>query len=111
MNAKLTPRLYCDLQQQHYRYIKGVQDKICALKDHVDTTAIVIGLSEKGSERTYHYSNKTEAEAAFNQYDNVDLHPTGPWFRAEGFMSDALANSLIPTLKENNPTTDYDPKS
>lgn len=71
------------LESQGYRHVTLRNGRVCAVKDLVFTTALLVGIDPIGYSLRYCYEHADEAEAALAAWDGHG-HPGGPWIKCKG---------------------------
>lgn len=71
------------LGAQGYRHVTLRGGRVCAVKDFVFTTALLVGIDPFGYTLRYCYEHAAEAEAALAGWDGTG-HPGGPWIKCKG---------------------------
>jgi hypothetical protein len=84
------------LTKNGYTNLKIISGLICGLHDYVTTRAIVVGLNADSYERRYCYQNRDEANAAFSDFKNTDVHPRGNWIKLKGVYKGKAVDLLNP---------------
>lgn len=98
MKKLIDPMLAHSLRQQGYTHIVNKRGKVCAIKDFMVTTAIVVGLDDCGYQRRYCYEKVTQALMAYVAWDGTG-HPPGPWVKVKGRADDGtVLDDLNPNL-------------
>ncbi|MDQ7958953.1 MAG: hypothetical protein RET84_23760 [Pseudomonadota bacterium] len=69
------------------------QGQICALKDFVFTTGLMVGLDPIGYRLRYCYEHAREAREALAAWDG-EGHPGGPWIKCKGAGIELLNPAL-----------------
>ncbi|PZQ77861.1 MAG: hypothetical protein DI563_02150 [Variovorax paradoxus] len=81
------------LEAQGYRQVVVRNCQVCAVKDFVFTTALLVGIDPIGYSLRYCYEHAGEAEAALAEWDGTG-HPGGPWIKCKGAGVELLNPSL-----------------
>jgi hypothetical protein len=93
--SDLGPEAIHALRAQGFSDIVMRQGQICALKDFVFTTGLMVGLDPIGYRLRYCYEHAHEARAALAAWDG-EGHPGGPWIKCKG----AGVELLNPALRD-----------
>jgi hypothetical protein len=67
----------------YYNFVKIPNKGICALREFMFTTGIIVGISEHLYYGRYCYSSQTEAKKELNSW-NGEGDPSGNWLKYKG---------------------------
>lgn len=81
------------LVAQGYRQAVVRNGQVCAIKDFVYTTALLVGIDHIGYSLRYCYEHACEAEAALAAWHGQG-HPGGPWIKCKGAEIELLNPDL-----------------